>query len=394
MRTLDVKRCGAGGSQTGSLGSVRTRRQGDRQNFDPESQFAANGSSRAPPRLRRTRFLVSWGTGNVSSYGRFDRLGATMTIYPLSIRHGSRVLIAGAGGGFDVFCGLPIAFELEQKGCSTHFASFSFTDLRKVCDGRAHSTGLLEVTSRSTLSEGDYFPESYICRWYRAERNAIVSVWCLPQRGVVPTLASYDWLVEHLGIDVVICIDGGIDGIFRGDEHDLATPSMDSISVIATALCKAAQRIYACAAFGVEGAEGRVSHAQGLQRIAEYSRHGSFLGVGAIVNQSSAGAEFLRVLNDLVQRLSPLRQSVVLNSLRASLLGQFGHLTVHVKTSDRQPWISPLTQLIWYLDARAVAEGKLFFADARHSQTVSQVADSIDRHREASGVAPYQSIPI
>ncbi len=31
-------------------------------------------------------------------------------------------------------------------------------------------------------------------------------------------------------------VDGGVDGIFRGDEYDLGTPSMDSISIISSSL--------------------------------------------------------------------------------------------------------------------------------------------------------------
>ena len=35
---------------------------------------------------------------------------------------GASVLIAGMGGGFDVFCGLPIFFELQQRGYTVHLA--------------------------------------------------------------------------------------------------------------------------------------------------------------------------------------------------------------------------------------------------------------------------------
>ena len=37
------------------------------------------------------------------------------------------ILIAGAGGGFDVFAGLPIYFALRDMGKTVHLANFSFT---------------------------------------------------------------------------------------------------------------------------------------------------------------------------------------------------------------------------------------------------------------------------
>ena len=40
------------------------------------------------------------------------------------------VLIAGCGGGFDVFCGLPLYFALAAEGKRVHLANLSFTRLR------------------------------------------------------------------------------------------------------------------------------------------------------------------------------------------------------------------------------------------------------------------------
>ncbi len=40
-----------------------------------------------------------------------------------------RVLIAGAGGGFDVYAGLPLALALQAQGKAVHLANLSFTYL-------------------------------------------------------------------------------------------------------------------------------------------------------------------------------------------------------------------------------------------------------------------------
>lgn len=39
------------------------------------------------------------------------------------------LLIAGMGGGFDIFCGLPIYWELKQLGKTIHLANLSFSNI-------------------------------------------------------------------------------------------------------------------------------------------------------------------------------------------------------------------------------------------------------------------------
>jgi hypothetical protein len=36
------------------------------------------------------------------------------------------ILIAGMGGGYDIFCGLPIYFDLRARGKQVHLANYSF----------------------------------------------------------------------------------------------------------------------------------------------------------------------------------------------------------------------------------------------------------------------------
>jgi hypothetical protein len=317
-----------------------------------------------------------------------------MSSFPILLPKGSRVLIAGAGGGFDFLCGLPIVLELEAQGHTVHIANYSFTNLKAVVDGKWHSDFLLEISAHSRLGMGDYFPELLLAKWYLESRGTERSIWCFAQAGVQPTLESYNLLVEKLGIDVVICIDGGVDGIFRGDEFDLGTPSMDSISVLATSLCAAKSRIYACTAFGTEGAEGQVSHAQALNRMAELTAQDAFLGVGTIRKNTECGPEFLDAVTSIFSGLNPVRRSIIVSTMVASMQGIYGKTVVHEKTHLSPPWISPLTSLIWYFEADSVARMKLFYEDATRSMTVADMAAAIEKAREMRRVQPHESIPI
>ena len=314
-------------------------------------------------------------------------------VAPLDLPPGD-VLLAGAGGGFDFLCGLPIVLELERRGHDVHIANYSFTRLSLVRGGAWHGEHLLQITADSQLQQGDYFPEQLLARWYRECKSIEKPVWCLAQKGVVPTTASYDYLIERLGIQTVICIDGGVDGLFRGDEFDLATPSMDSISVMAASLCRARRRIYACTAFGTEGAEGKVSHAQALARMADLIRAGAMLGVGTTIRQSEVGREFLDAVQTIFRWTPPLRRSIVVGTLQAAAEGAFGPTVVNEKTRDRPPWVSPLTSLVWYFEAEAVARLKLFYDRCLGSTTVQDVADAVESARGRTAIQPYEPIPI
>lgn len=321
-------------------------------------------------------------------------MGSSLSVVPFEPDPGGSVLVVGAGGGFDFFCGLPILLELEERGYAVHLASYSFTDLPLVRNAERPHESIVRVTAASTLEKGDYFPEQHVASWFRGEHGAERPVWCFPKVGVQPLLSAYDFLIEQLGVATVVCVDGGVDGVFRGDECDLGTPSMDAISVVATSACKAQQRVYACTAFGVEGAEAGVSHAQALRRFADLAGEGGWIGVGALTRRTEVGRRFLRTVDEVFAGIEPVRRSVVVSALRASILGEFGHRSVHVKTDERPLWISPLTSLIWYFDAECVARMKLFHEAIRTTRTVAEAAEAIESVRGRVAIQPHEPIPL
>lgn len=316
-----------------------------------------------------------------------------MNVFPMSLPDRACVLIAGAGGGFDFMCGLPIALELEQRGHPVVLANYSFTRLAAAGGLSWVCPHLAEVTADSTLDD-EYFPERDVAAWYRSHRGTERSVWCFEKEAVPAIRSALELLVRRFDVQVVISVDGGIDGIFRGDECDLATPSMDAVSVIAASLCGAPRRIYAMTAFGVEGAEGTVSHGQALERMADLVRADAMLGVGTFLRNTDVGREFLDAVQFVFGRMSPVRRSIIVSSIVAAMVGAFGRTLNHPKAVDRSPWLSPLTQLVWYFDADAVARMKLYYDEAATAGTLKEVGDAIERARVAAGVKARAPIPL
>src|SRR5574341_1507437 len=80
------------------------------------------------------------------------------------------LLIAGMGGGFDVFCGLPVYFELLGQGRSVHLANLSFSELDTLREPVAFSSSLVGVRfEREDFYP--YFPEFYLAQWFKEHRG-------------------------------------------------------------------------------------------------------------------------------------------------------------------------------------------------------------------------------
>ena len=148
------------------------------------------------------------------------------------VKKSQNILLAGAGGGFDIFSCLPLYFGLQAEGKKVHLANLSFSFLPPpgaTKEARLSPT-LLKVTA-DTPSFTEYFPERFLAQWLR-EQGRETPIYCFERTGVKPLLASYQALVEHLGVDTIILVDGGTDSLMRGDEAGLGTPHEDISSII------------------------------------------------------------------------------------------------------------------------------------------------------------------
>lgn len=117
------------------------------------------------------------------------------------------ILIAGAGGGFDVFAGLPLALTLLLEEKRVHLANLSFSEL-DLLDQSAWLEPNLAVVTESTQGLDDYFPERVLASWL-ASKSLPSTVYAFPQVGVQPPRTAYRALVDRLGVDAVMLVDGG-----------------------------------------------------------------------------------------------------------------------------------------------------------------------------------------
>src|SRR5438876_16798 len=104
------------------------------------------------------------------------------------------ILVAGAGGGFDIFTGLPLYFGLRALGKKVHLANLSFSHLDAATGKRLHPA-VLEVTADAQVTSS-YFPEFHLARWFR-QQGQEVPIYCFDRTGFQPLAEAYRAVVAH-----------------------------------------------------------------------------------------------------------------------------------------------------------------------------------------------------
>jgi hypothetical protein len=275
------------------------------------------------------------------------------------------LLIAGMGGGFDVFCGLPICFELQRRGINVHLASYSFSNIETLKKGIRLTDTLVGVTAEID-GHFVYFPELYLTQWFKAKYNANVPIWCFHKTGVRPLLENYQELVDYLSIDGILLIDGGVDSLMRGDEYELGTILEDTISLITVGELKNIPvRLIACVGFG---AERDMAYEQVLGNIATLAKMDAFLGSCSLTKRMEVYQDYESAV--LTVQGQPNQDASVINSsIISAVRGEFANHHLTDKTAGSQLWISPLMPIYWFFELPAVAQRTLLYSTLRYTDT-------------------------
>lgn len=300
-----------------------------------------------------------------------------------------RVLVVGAGGGFDVYAGLPVALALARLGKRVHLGNLTFSDLTAF-DGEWVTDGLALVTPESAGS-ADYFPERTLARWLAVQQLEPV-VYAIRKAGVRPVRAAYEKLCQRLKLDAIVLVDGGTDILMRGDESGLGTPAEDLTSVAAVAKLDVPVRLVVSIGFGVDRYHG-VSHAQVLENIAEIDSAGGYLGAFSVPRKSPDGVLFLDAVDHATLE-TPGRPSIVNGSIAAAIRGEFGDVQFSDRTANSELFINPLMALYFAFELDAVARNCYYLPLLEDTETSWQVAAAIESYCRSVKPRPARSIPL
>jgi hypothetical protein len=306
------------------------------------------------------------------------------------LRESRSVLVAGAGGGFDIFSGLPLYFGLRAAGVEAHLASLSFSRLGTTNAPRL-TPELFEVTADTKGSYG-YFPEQHLARWFR-DRGEEVPIYCFEQTGVRPLAESYRVLVERLGVDTVLLVDGGTDSLMRGDEAGLGTPQEDIASILAVDELDVPTKVLVCLGFGIDAFHG-VCHAQFLESVAALTREDAFLGAWTLTREMPEIRLFQEASAAVLDAMRHF-PSVVTASILSAIDGHFGNYHATERTRNSTLFINALMTLYWCFRLGPVARRILYRDAVRDTTSYFELCARILRFRETCpNVKPWYRLPM
>lgn len=292
------------------------------------------------------------------------------------------ILIAGAGGGFDVFSGLPLYFALKQENKSVYLANWTFSEIGSGDGAPARLGEHLAVVNAD--SKGNYyFPERYLSEWFRS-KGENVNVYCFIPCGTQQLKTSYELLVQKYKIDTVVLVDGGTDSLLRGDEADLGTPEEDMTSVAAVDQLNVPTKLLACLGFGIDSHHG-VCHAHVLDTIAEQTKKGGFLGAFSLLKTMPEVKHLYSASRYVFNRMRDDDPSIVISSILSALDGEFGNFHSTDRTAGSELFINPLMCLYWFFDLHSVATSIVYMEDLRMAKDPIEAGRAIKSFARKGG---------
>nr|WP_107425143.1 DUF1152 domain-containing protein [Streptomyces sp. CB02400] len=301
-----------------------------------------------------------------------------------------RILVAGAGGGFDIYSGLPVALSLLHQGKEVYLANLSFSALAGLPPDNWAADDLAVITPDSAPHQS-YFPERTLAQWLRLHGYP-PTVYAFPQTGVRPLRAAYRALIELHDIDAVVLVDGGTDILLRGDEAGLGTPEEDLAGVAAlAALDGIPNRVVVSVGFGVDAYHG-VNHVQVLENIAALERDGAYLGAFSIPRATREGALYLDAVAH-AQDHTPEHPSIVNGSIAAAVRGSFGDVRFTDRTRGSELFVNPLMSLYFAFDLPGLAARCLYLDRIEDTYLMRQVHSRIAEFRESTVTRPPRTFP-
>jgi hypothetical protein len=305
-----------------------------------------------------------------------------------TLESAERVLVAGCGGGFDVFAGVPLALYLAGCGKNVVFANLSFTNLW-LSGGERITPIAWRVDEQA--AELPYFPEKWLAEWL-ARHGASAPIYAFAKAGAKPLAGAYREIMARHAIDRVLLVDGGTDSVLFGDEPGLGTVVEDAVSIVAAHAAAGDRAMLAAIGFGIDHHHG-VSHHSFLENAARLTREGAFLGGFALTRGTTEADAFLDLV-DYANERQPAHRSIVCNSIAGAVRGEFGDYHATNRTSGTELFINPLMAQYWFFDAGRIVADMAYADELAATERFEDARRVIDLRREGLELWPRRNLPL
>lgn len=275
--------------------------------------------------------------------------------------NGGAILIAGCGGGYDIYSGLPLYAALEAKGLPVHLANLTFTS--DLSWAKSLVSGCLWEASPSPLRlpRDSYQPEFYLSQFLSQRAGKTVPVYTIARQGPAVVKKAYKWLLKNLNLSTIVLVDGGTDSLMKGDERGLGTPEEDLSSIAAVYALQVPPnfgKYLACLGWGVDAFHG-VNHNLALENISELVRSHPDAYFGAFsVLPLMPEFQLLKSASEYAWKRMSI--SIVAGSVIHAIEGKFGDYSFTHRTGSSELFLNPLMGLLWGFRLEPLAKQHLF----------------------------------
>lgn len=302
------------------------------------------------------------------------------------------ILLAGAGGGFDVYAAIPLYFSLKAQGKKVVLANLSFTFLPETTSEKVAPYCYKIQAGDRDLSQRNYFPEKYLKLWF-IMNGETVDVYAFENTGVNPLKNAYNFLIKEHEIDSVVLVDGGTDSLMFGDEEGLGTPQEDMCSIAAVHRSRASKKYLLSIGFGIDHFHG-VSHYRFLENVAEIMKTGGYLGAFQLTKEMEAARKYIEAINFANERM-PSRKSIVSNSIVSSLEGEYGDYHRINRTEGSQLWINPLMTIYWCFELNTIIRKIKYYDYIKDVNSISEFKGQLSKYRnQLNSIREKKDLPI
>lgn len=308
------------------------------------------------------------------------------------IRDKQNILIAGIGGGFDIYGGIPLMTTLQSMGKNVHLSNYSFTDFNAIIGAAAP-----EVINRDLIGAhgniGDdffYYPEGYLSKWMKLVYKKDIPVWTFNKTGVKPLEFNYRYLVDRFKIDFIILVDGGVDSLNTGEEEGSGTLLEDSINLAAINNIDV-EKIVVCIGFGTE-VEENVCGYNVLMNMATLIKNNAFYGSCSLTKHMKSYKFYENACSYTFNKPNH-STSHIHRRIIPAIEGEFGDY--HATDEDKEGLeilISPIMPIMWFFDFNMIFVLNKVIPYVNESISFFDAVQTGVPFIKASKTYPYQSI--
>lgn len=177
------------------------------------------------------------------------------------------VILAGCGGGYDIFGCIPLFYSLTKVDKILTNLSFTSTEVLDNLAGLNHVTKLLK--GLYLIPPGTYAEECYYFPEYELANKLNHDIYIIHNSITIQEMIScYEYLIKYRspGIEKVYLIDGGCDLLLSGNETELATPVEDMMHLKAIDTLPIKEKYVCAIGLNVDCGDG-VIEAELVQRL-------------------------------------------------------------------------------------------------------------------------------